>query len=187
MSQEDEILGKIEQQHQAGQHLTGPQAGCSLCAAMVERGEPPIGEVEPEQAIDLLARRAAKHAPQVPPRHPTVPSEEEIASWGDRDAPTLGDVALIDAQTALDQIEALGLQGIVIPNEKVALVHGVVGVVRALAGIEETLRGLLDALSNDPEVIDPSELQPDQPIAQLREDARIAAQQPEFEPPPDAA
>jgi hypothetical protein len=170
MTPADEILGKIEQAHQAGQHLTGPQAGCSLCAAMVERGEAPLSEVGPEDAIDMLARRGLR---SVPPRHTQAAaansaSDEAFPDTLERgpdrvveNEPTLGGVALEDAQIALDQIESLAQNGIVIPNEKVALVYGVVGAVRALAGIEEVLRELLAAVSPEPEVLEQGMLRAD--------------------------
>lgn len=157
MSEEEEIFGKIEEQHRQGAHVTGPQAGCRLCAALTEQknAQGDVSAVEDglsaDEAIDELAMRraVAAAAAETSRRSPTVgvPSVDEISSWTHTSHPkTLGDVALGDAQQALDDLDALVKQGIVIANEKQALVHAQVGVVRALAGIEQQLGRIADYL-----------------------------------------
>lgn len=145
--QEEEILTKIEQAHQAGQHLTGPQAGCRFCAERLAENGAPIGDVSAQEAIDELAQRRAAAAPSRPADLEAIlPSAEEIASWGERGEPTLGDVALEDAQKALDTLE--------VGNYALASVHAQVGMTRALVGIDETLQRVLFALDTDDEGIE---------------------------------
>lgn len=155
MSASDEILSRIEQEHQAGQHFAR-MAGCSFCdrlygdapandddlAAAAERvlaGEEPMpaGQTDssmfartttddrspgPRLADELAAMRAVRTARSVPVLAGEVSGGE-----------TLGDVALADAQAALDA-------AVNTPPATQATVHALVGVVRALAGIEQAIR-----------------------------------------------
>lgn len=128
----EEILDKIEEGHRRGEHYTW-MAGCSLCTEQFAGGgvEPAVaGEDEldeipaGDELVDLSAARA---------RRGTTGPVRQVAEG------TLGDVALEDAQQALDELEDRFAAA---TGYRKATVHALVGVVRALAGIEEAIRSL---------------------------------------------
>jgi hypothetical protein len=149
---EEEILDKIEEGHRRGEHYTR-MAGCSLCTEQFAGGGS-----EPAAAGEVArGRRSARDAGRrgrADGCRAAAAGRARPAARGDRrrtaDASpvdgdvekTLGDVALEDAQQALDDLLTLAERGIVIPNAQKAIVHALVGVVRALAGIEEAIYAL---------------------------------------------
>lgn len=142
-----EILSKIDAEHERGGHVTGPVAGCSICARVQDAAD---------FTVEELARLRITQTP-VParPEEPGVLSSEArglkvlvgglterlqaIRAGGEE---TLGDLALQDAQQALDDLEDLAQRGIVVPNAQQAIAHALIGAVKALVSIDETLRRL---------------------------------------------
>lgn len=136
---EEEILDKITEGHRRGEHHVR-MAGCSLCTQQsaqqrVRReGDTPSDSAEwairsegPRPGLfDLAAIRANR-----PPAAIEDGSE------------TLGDVALEDAQVALDLLDKW-------PKGQQAIVRALVGVTRALVGIETAIRELGDTRDASP-------------------------------------
>lgn len=143
---EDEILGKIELEHQNGQHLTGPQAGCRLCE---EAKSPPLGASTFRKVLQETIESEGGNlsdAEDVPPRH--APEDVVRSMYGDpieRDELSFGDAAVDAAQRAREQLQELNDRGIVVPNERAALVHGSVGMVYAILAVDDALRAVLAA------------------------------------------
>lgn len=148
--QEEEILGKIEQAHERGEHSLGPFAGCAICARIVASAPPAdSGSLVAELArslpspSDLGAAAAPGNVRELPDRD-------------DGEPPSLADMALGAAQQALDDLEALAERGIVVPNAEQAVAHALVGVVHGLAAIQETLAWLTDYIVNPPQLAPPA-------------------------------
>lgn len=148
-----EIYDRIEEEHRRGGHVTGRVAGCNLCAQQYSAtAHPSPAAVTPEAIARLrvidspptvtatnpeteaLGRMAAKATAYVPPRHtPPVYGGEE----------SLGDVALQDAQGALDRLNMIHGR----EHALSAIAEGLVGAVRALAGIERQLQFIAATLA----------------------------------------
>lgn len=160
-----EIVTRIDEEHQRGGHVSGYVAGCSICARLRHQQE--AQQAAAEVDVETLARlRLDEQTPAPAPVEPGDEPNPHITVEGGFARPdgvipiaprraaaadgTLGDVALEDAQQALDDLEGLGKLGIVVPNAQQAIAHALVGVVRALAGIEAQMAELIRLL-NDPD------------------------------------
>lgn len=181
---EDEIVGKIELAHVRGEHTLGPFAGCSLCAPVAIGGSGTVpGTTESglvdgafESPLDVLVKNAASAA-AAPiegrqahiPIHPSRERDPE----GEYDLePDLVEIALGDGELALQELD----KAPVMPSTR-AIVYALVGVVRALAGIEETLARLQTVVGDASEkyVDTPQPVFEEDRAKQASDQARMAA------------
>lgn len=140
----DEILGKIEEAHMRGEHTLGVFAGCTICARQAAAAPGISGAADAPSMLEELARRvpaddeSAAAAPVISLRTGSRPGSIE-------NEPSLADVALQDAQAALDTANlAREHHNPALWSD--AQTSALVGVVRALAGLEETIGRVLTRL-----------------------------------------
>jgi hypothetical protein len=137
-----EIKDRIVEEHHRGGHVTGPVAGCAICAALMAAAEE--GRARPEKyghpegevaslptSLEELARLRLAAGMQAP----------NTDDYEDEDEPGLIELAMLDGTQALTDA-MMGKHG-------QATVTATVGVIRALAAIDDTLRTILAAILDD--------------------------------------
>lgn len=146
-----EIKDRIVEEHHRGGHVTGPVAGCAICAE--QREMPAMREAANIRAIEDIARLRLTSAP---PADVDGEPEHRINVGGEV---SLIEVALADGENALTDA-ANG-------RTSIANVRATVGVIRAVAAIDETLRTILAAIVN--QQIEAHDFDPDPGEDEVRE------------------
>jgi hypothetical protein len=146
---EDEILGKIELEHQNGQHLTGPQAGCRLCEKMALPTPEPVGSRMFRNVLRETIESEGGNLSDldVPPRH--TPDDVVRSLYGD---PVEGDLEPDDlALAAMQAIDAARESLKRLGRLDSAEMHVGIGIVYAILAVDETLQALLGAFEVVPQ------------------------------------
>jgi hypothetical protein len=150
-----EIRDRIAEEHHRGGHVTGFVAGCSICDELKARGQhPPVGPiaVSDDPLVEIAAARLA--ADELAASNPHLRVLREVREEGAADEFDLISDALRHGERALEEAAA--------GRHSMATVTATVGVIHAVAGLDETLRSILALLVDqnyepEPERIDSME------------------------------
>jgi hypothetical protein len=150
-----EIKDRIVEEHHRGGHVTGPVAGCAICAQLTTASSftsTPTPTPAPPTSIEELARLRLAAGMQAPDADEY---EDEL------------ELARADAAQALTDA-AMGKHGL-------AAVTATVGVIRALAAINETLSAILAAVTGPDPAPVPGPVEDDDPEGLYDGSAEAAA------------